>query len=200
MHRTSTYRLRRPSRAILASLLSYLMLVALFPPMSAAATFSNPAAINTTDPPCGGAVGPATLYPSVINVSGQTGTVADVNVTLQGMNFFEGDFEVLLVGPAGGAQNLVLLSDSGSVDVSNLHAHLRRRGGFRAAAERLVGYVAPHRQADGLRGADGHGLLPGAGLQSHQQAGAHRQLHSGVGVQRGVTQRELGLVRGRRRL
>ncbi|MFN2505694.1 MAG: beta strand repeat-containing protein [Acidimicrobiales bacterium] len=63
-------------------------------------------------------MGPATLYPSNINVTGLTGTVSDVNVTLHGMNNWRGDFEILLVSP-GGARNLVLLSDAGTGDVSN---------------------------------------------------------------------------------
>lgn len=60
-----------------------------------------------------------TPYPSTINVSGLTGTTTDVNVTFTGMNNFEGDFEILLVGPANtAAQSLVLISDAGSTDVS----------------------------------------------------------------------------------
>lgn len=61
-------------------------LVAVTP--AAAVSFANTTAIITTDPPCvpAGSVGPATLYPSPIAVSGLTGTVADVNVTLTGMN------------------------------------------------------------------------------------------------------------------
>ncbi|MEO7158067.1 MAG: Ig-like domain-containing protein, partial [Vicinamibacterales bacterium] len=89
-------------------------------PAAVATTFSNSAPITTVLPPtCVSPPQPSTPYPSNITVSGLSGTVSDVNVTLHGMNFFEGDFEILLVGPGGGSQNLVLLSDAGSVDVSN---------------------------------------------------------------------------------
>ena len=55
-------------------------------------------------------MGPGSPYPSSITVSGLTGTVSDVNVTLASVNHSIGqDIDVLLVGPAG--QNLVLMSD-----------------------------------------------------------------------------------------
>ncbi|MDQ6726960.1 MAG: Ig-like domain-containing protein, partial [Actinomycetota bacterium] len=85
-----------------------------------AATFSNTAALTVADATCMVGPGKANLYPSNITVSGLSGTVADVNVTLHGMTHpFEGDFEILLVGPGGGAQNLVLLSDAGTGSLSN---------------------------------------------------------------------------------
>lgn len=89
-------------------------------PSAAAATFSNATPITTTDPEtCTSPLLPGSPYPSSIVASGLTGTVSDVNVTLRGMNHFPGDFEILLVGPGGGAQNLVLFSDAGTVDVTN---------------------------------------------------------------------------------
>jgi hypothetical protein len=82
---------------------------------AAAAVFSNATAINTTDPTCGGPPLASSPYPSNIAVAGLSGTVSDVNVTLNGLsNDWGGDLEVLLVGPAGGSQNLVLLSDAGT--------------------------------------------------------------------------------------
>lgn len=57
------------------------------------------------------ASGPAAIYPSVINVSGLTGNVTKLIVTLvpqQHEN--QGDLDILLVGPQG--QALVLLSDA----------------------------------------------------------------------------------------
>jgi len=84
-----------------------------------AASFSNATGITTTLPGCGGPPAQATLYPSPIVVSGLTGTVSDVNVTLRGMNNFEGDFEIFLVGPGASPPAMVLLSDAGSVDVTN---------------------------------------------------------------------------------
>jgi subtilisin-like proprotein convertase family protein len=79
-----------------------------------ASTFSNPAPITIPDQ------GPATPYPSTITVSGLTGMVSDVNVTLTGFSHtFPSDVGVLLVGPTGA--NVVLMDgpDSGN-DVSNL--------------------------------------------------------------------------------
>ncbi len=85
-----------------------------------AATFSNTTSITLPAPACGSHPAAATPYPSNITVSGMSGTISDVNVTLSGINHpFQGDLEVLLVGPAGGAQNLVLLSDAGTGAFSN---------------------------------------------------------------------------------
>ena len=64
------------------------------------------------DDPRGRTTGPASLYPSPITVSGLSGTVVDVNVTLTGMNHtFTSDIDVLLVGPAG--QKVVLMTGAG---------------------------------------------------------------------------------------
>jgi subtilisin-like proprotein convertase family protein len=68
--------------------------------------FSNPAPITIP------AVGTATPYPSNIAVSGLTGTITKVTVTLTNFNHtFPQDVDVLLVGPAG--QNLIMMSDGG---------------------------------------------------------------------------------------
>ena len=82
-----------------------------------AATFSNATAITLPDPDC---TDPdvASPYPSNISVSGLTGTITDVNVTLAGVTHaFQGDIELLLVGPTGA--NLVVLSDAGTGSLSN---------------------------------------------------------------------------------
>jgi subtilisin-like proprotein convertase family protein len=82
-----------------------------------AATFSNSTAITMPDPDC---TDPdvASPYPSNISVSGLTGTITDVNVTLTGVTHpFQGDIELLLVGPTGA--NLVVLSDAGTGSLSN---------------------------------------------------------------------------------
>ena len=78
------------------------------------ATFSNPAPIGpATGSPTSG--GPASPYPSPITISGMTGTVTDVNVTLTSVNHgIAQDMDVLLVGPAG--QNLLLMSDAAGGD------------------------------------------------------------------------------------
>jgi subtilisin-like proprotein convertase family protein len=58
------------------------------------------------------AVGPAVPYPSNINVSGLTGTITKVRVTLQGfIHSFPDDLDIILVGPTGA--NVMLMSDAG---------------------------------------------------------------------------------------
>ncbi len=81
-----------------------------------AAVFSNPAQFRI---PATGTSGVAGLYPSMIPVSGLTGAVTDVTVTLSGFSHtFPADVDVLLVGPSG--QSVVLLADTGSgTDVNN---------------------------------------------------------------------------------
>ena len=70
------------------------------------ASFFNAANINI---PNSGAASP---YPSNISVSGMPGTVADVNVSLFGLEHARpDDIDILLVGPAG--QKMILLSDVG---------------------------------------------------------------------------------------
>jgi hypothetical protein len=69
----------------------------LSPPQPSAA-FSNPAAItiNTS--------GAATPYPSAINVSGLTGTITSVSLTINGFSHtFVSDVGMVLVGPTGAA-------------------------------------------------------------------------------------------------
>jgi len=80
---------------------------------SQAVTFTNPQsiAINTS----AGLTAPTTasLYPSTINVSGMTGTITKVEVTLKGVSHTRlNDMDFLLVGPTGA--KYVFLSDAGS--------------------------------------------------------------------------------------
>lgn len=57
--------------------------------------------------------GAGTPYPSNISVSGISGSVSKVTVTLTRMNHtFPGDIDILLVGPGG--QKVILMSDTGS--------------------------------------------------------------------------------------
>lgn len=68
--------------------------------------FANPAAITIPDS------GPAAPYPSTLNVSGVTGTVGRVSVTLSNMTHtFARDVDVLLVGPLG--QKVLLMGEAG---------------------------------------------------------------------------------------
>lgn len=85
--------------------------------VSATQTFSNAASIAI---PGTGTSGPASSYPSTINVSGLTGTVSKVTVTLTNlMHTFPDDIDVLLVGPGG--QGVIIMSDvGGSGDATNV--------------------------------------------------------------------------------
>jgi subtilisin-like proprotein convertase family protein len=57
-------------------------------------------------------VGPATPYPSVINVAGSVGTISSMRVSLYNVTHtFGNDIDVLLVGPGG--QKFILMSDVG---------------------------------------------------------------------------------------
>ena len=70
--------------------------------------------------PASGTEGIADPYPSIINVSGLSGTIGDVNVTISGFSHtFPDDIDILLVGPGG--QKIILMSDAGGPhDISNL--------------------------------------------------------------------------------
>ncbi|MMZ58666.1 Proprotein convertase P-domain protein [compost metagenome] len=70
------------------------------------ATFTNPTPIIIP------LFGPATPYPSNIIVSGLTGTISKVTVTLSNFSHsFPEDVDILLVGPNG--QRVILMSDAG---------------------------------------------------------------------------------------
>ena len=86
---------------------------------SSTQTFSNPAPITVPAGAPGTTTGPATPYPSTINVAGVTDPVTKVTATLKNMNHtFPDDIDVLLVGPGG--QKILLLSDAGgSADLVN---------------------------------------------------------------------------------
>ena len=78
-------------------------------------TFSNATALTI---PTSGA---ASVYPSTINVTGLTGTVNKMTLTLNGLNHtWPSDVDMLLVGPAG--QKFVILSDViGGTDWVNIN-------------------------------------------------------------------------------
>jgi Domain of unknown function (DUF4347)/Calx-beta domain/FG-GAP-like repeat/Bacterial Ig domain len=70
-------------------------------------TYTNPNAIINS-----GNLAASTPYPSVINVSGFSGTVGQIKVTLSNFSYaYPGDIDILLVGPDG--KNLILMSDAG---------------------------------------------------------------------------------------
>jgi subtilisin-like proprotein convertase family protein len=75
--------------------------------------FSNNSPITINDRASNtGPPGTASLYPSNITVSGLTGTVTQVKVTLNGLSHtFPDDIDILLVAPGG--QRSLLMSDAG---------------------------------------------------------------------------------------
>ncbi len=77
----------------------------LAPASSHATVFSNPNSIALNDPASqhnGNENATASPYPSNISVSGLSGTVSDVTLTLSNVSYsFSNDIDVLLVGPAG---------------------------------------------------------------------------------------------------
>src|SRR4051794_18953249 len=90
-------------------LLSVLLPTVAAPPTTHAASFANSSAIVLPDIH---ASGPATPYPSTINVSGLTGVITKVKVTIHGLTHtFPDDVDILLVGPTGA--NAIVLADVG---------------------------------------------------------------------------------------
>lgn len=80
---------------------------------SPATTFSNTAVVSLND-----TMTPATPYGSTINVSGVTGVISDVNVTINGYSHtIPHHVDMLLVDPNG--KGVVILSDAGISAVNN---------------------------------------------------------------------------------
>jgi subtilisin-like proprotein convertase family protein len=77
-------------------------------------TFTNPSSITIP------LAGTATPYPAIINVSGVSGPITDLNVTLNGLSHtFINDVGALLVGPGG--QSVVLFDGvGGTTGVANV--------------------------------------------------------------------------------
>lgn len=97
-----------------AGVVAFAMLAATILAVSAGAApraFSNAAQITIPS------FGAATPYPSTITVSGQVGTVADVDMKLNGYSHtFPDDVDVLLVGPTG--RDAIIMSDAGDDDAA----------------------------------------------------------------------------------
>jgi subtilisin-like proprotein convertase family protein len=81
-----------------------------------ATVFSNPAPVAI---PGVGTIGAGAPFPSQIIVSGFSGTVDDIDISLFGLSHtFVRDVAVLLVGPNG--QNVYLMADAGGGGVSGI--------------------------------------------------------------------------------
>ncbi|WP_420111075.1 Ig-like domain repeat protein [Pseudactinotalea sp.] len=114
-------------------------------------TFSNTASITIGSPTEVGEVQPAAPYPSAIEVSGMTGAITEVSVTLHGLtHLFVNDMDVLLVAPSGA--NLVLMSDVGGdiLSAGNVDVTLADGGaGFPENGTLPTGTYAPANAATG---------------------------------------------------
>lgn len=107
-------------RAFAISLVSILLLI--FLPKSPARSkspltvFSNTAPITINTASSGAVPFPATLYPSQIDVSGMTGTITKVEVTLKGVTHTASNqMDFLLVSP--GNLKYIFLSDAGGTNL-----------------------------------------------------------------------------------
>ncbi len=107
------------SKAFAAFFTALILVFSLLPEFPSAAakgggtifTNATPVTINTLTSPLTAPI-PATLYPSAINVTGMTGTVTKVEVTLKGFNHeFFNQVDMLLVGPTGA--RFVFMADAG---------------------------------------------------------------------------------------
>jgi subtilisin-like proprotein convertase family protein len=79
--------------------------------LTAPAAAQADAVLTDSDPISIPSLGPATPYPSTMEVSGQLGVVTDVQVALYGITHAEADqIDVLLEGPTG--ETSILMSDS----------------------------------------------------------------------------------------
>lgn len=94
----------------------------LFAGATQAQSFCNSGSIAV---PGTGTTGPATPYPSVINVSGMAGTIGTMSVDIRGLSHtFPDDIDMLLVAPGG--QTLIIQSDvGGGTDAVNISYKLR---------------------------------------------------------------------------
>ncbi|MBD2194383.1 MULTISPECIES: proprotein convertase P-domain-containing protein [Calothrix] len=78
-------------------------------------TFSNTSLITIND------LTAASPYPAAISVSGTTGLITGIQVTINGLNHtYPGDIDILLVGPNG--EKVLLMSDAGyGYDVNGIN-------------------------------------------------------------------------------
>jgi subtilisin-like proprotein convertase family protein len=98
-------------------------MAALFARDARGAVYSNPSTITFSTTTPGGIPGVSSPYPSTINVSGLSGTITALTVTLSGINHDRpDDIQVLLVGPTGA--KYVLMADVGGTSVGAVGVNL----------------------------------------------------------------------------
>lgn len=94
-------------RTLLRFVLAGVLIALITAATAGATTFTNSASITINDN------GAATPYPSMMTVSGLSGTISDVNVTISGLTHpFTHDVAILVVG-IGGAVKVLLMADCG---------------------------------------------------------------------------------------
>jgi hypothetical protein len=119
----------RRSALVVVAVLVGLASLLLAPAVAGAATFSNTSSIALRDPITGvsptcssGNCATAGTYPSAISVTGLTGTISSVSLSLNNVSYaFSNDIDALLVGPGG--QSLIVVAglgpNTGSTAASN---------------------------------------------------------------------------------
>jgi subtilisin-like proprotein convertase family protein len=116
---------------------------------ASAATFTNSSPITINDGTCGLVQARASAYPSNITVSGLTGTVTDVNVTLTDFSHtLPSDIRVLLVGP-GGQTALLMQAAGGALDAAGVTFTLDDEAAGSIPAPIVPGSYKPTQNAHG---------------------------------------------------
>jgi hypothetical protein len=142
---------RRPAymktrRTLLATFAAATVAMLVLAGAALAAVFSNSSPISIPGS------GQATPYPATTEVSGLSGTVTDVNVTLHGMRHTApDDVEALLVGPGG--QKVLLMTDvGGGGDLNGIELTLddEAAGTLPDSAQISAGSYKPTRGTGGL--------------------------------------------------
>src|SRR5919107_1865906 len=104
-----------------------------------AVVISNPGSISIPSQ------GQATPYPATLNVSGLSGTITDLNVSLKGVSHtFPDDIEALLVGPGG--QRVILMANvggGGDLNGADLTFDDEAAGGLPDSAQISAGTYKP---------------------------------------------------------
>lgn len=106
-----------PTHSVARSLVAIAATLAITSTASAQ-TFTNPTAITLPAGAPGTTSGPASVYPSVINVAGVASPIQYVQVNLLGLSHtFPSDLDILLVSPGG--RNIIIMSDVGGANDLN---------------------------------------------------------------------------------